>query len=302
MLSNNRPKLVLTALSYIIVAVLALGYGIAAGRYKLPPFSLFSAAKQAVEGAQQTPTQPLEQVSLTPQPTVVPAYLENILALVDAHELSSQTAKIDFVREFVFNNSIHQIDEEYVSHNATALEMLYAHSLSGANPPHMDCSSRTSAMIEILESLEIRTRIVHVFSDNFYPQQGFQSHTFIEVYNADHRAWEVQDPDYNVYYLNPQDVARLSAAQLLLIKPASIVVGGTNPEQTQLVEENLLPNYFEAAVYQGWDGRPALGILNTSRLTPQNDSPDPETGYQILLEHLFELYGDFPVLFNQDFE
>ena len=60
--------------------------------------------------------------------------------------------------------------------------------------PQLSCSARATFMQEILNSLEIKSRIVNYFSENH------GSHTFLEVLNEKSGKWILEDPDYNVSY------------------------------------------------------------------------------------------------------
>jgi hypothetical protein len=270
----NKRKVMLFALVAVLVGAGFL-YGLAAGTYHLPPYTLFQEVKNAVEQlGQDKSLPPMPEVLEEPSLDEVAAQemldedggLQSILQLIEAQQFQTQTETIDFVRDFVYNNSIHMIDEEfweYAYDTPRVLEMLYDTYANDAPPPHLVCDPRSYAMAEILGHLSIRRRVVYVFTDSLGDE--VQSHTFLEVYNEDFGRWEVQDPDYNVYWEDTRTGERVSTLQLVLDDLEAFEPRSSSAERVAFALEHLKPYYFEALVYPG-----GSGVVNIERFDHEN--------------------------------
>ena len=138
--------------------------------------------------------------------------LINIIA-EDIAQFSSETDRLDYIRNFVYTYSIHQGGEEYAWHTPTVLAMMYQFYTTQENPPHLTCGSRALTMKAILDKLGKENRVVMIFSDNF---SRVRSHTFLEVWNQQTQRWEIQDPDLNIFYQNTATLSRASTLELVL--------------------------------------------------------------------------------------
>ena len=172
------------------------------------------------------------------------------------------------------------------------LTMLWAHYQDGASPPLLECSSRTVAMIYILDSLGIRSRMVNVFSSDF---TTLRSHTFLEAYNPDNGHWEIQDPDYDVYYVYKGTTERVSTTQLLLEPLDRFQILSKYPDQVDTAGQSVLPHYFQAVVFHDDKGGTSIGMVNTSRYKFKGAAKD-------LYGYVKKSYGTVPFLTVQEFE
>lgn len=292
MKANNRFLILL-----LVLAALAGGFiwGLATGVYHLPPYDLLNRAKDVVLPGATTPT-PVP----TQQPTQAYTGLKDIVALIqDNPELTSVTSRIDFAREFVYANSIHKIDDdssEYAYDTARVLQMLYDTYQGGKNPPHLVCDTRTYALDKILRKLKLNTRVVMIFSDE--GDSVGNSHTFLEVFNPDTQAWEVQDPDYNVVYVDQRNQQRVSATDLLMYDLSSITPVSSSPEMAESARKTLMPKYFEAMVVLA-RGQDSFALINTSRYEVskvQTFLPGENENYDEFRAYVKEHLGDFPVV------
>ena len=195
------------------------------------------------------------------------AGLDAIVAHVRQAAPSSPTARIDFVRTYVHTHSVHKIDAEhdrYAFDTPRVLAMLVANQRDGAALPHLSCGPRAFAMREILEALDVPTRIVSVFTDVF---DGFPSHTFVEVLNAETGGWEVQDPDRDVYYVDDSGqrvgTLRLVLGDLSTVTPHSTDTSGWAATGMTRIRDH----WFEALLLFGRNAseRPVV-VQNTKRL------------------------------------
>ena len=287
---QKRKVLLITLLAVMLFG--SFLYGLAAGVYQLPPYTLFQRVKNAVDQPGQDKVSPqvpdalaeplLDEVAA--QETLAEGGgLESILQLIEAQQFQTQTETIDFVRDFVYRNSIHLADEEfweYAYNTPRVLEMLYDTYRNDAPPPHLVCDPRSYAMAEILGNLSIRRRVVYVYTDSL--GEEVQSHTFLEVYNEDFERWEVQDPDYNVYWEDMRTGERLSTLQLVLDDLDAFMPRSSSADLVDFALERLKPYYFEVLVYPG-----GSGVVNIERFDPENP-------------FLSEL-ADYPLLYIQGF-
>ena len=198
--------------------------------------------------------------------------LAKTVSLVEYMGFSTPAQRADFVRNFVHKNSIHLIDEEYYSYASDTdkiISLLYDCASGSGQPPHLDCYTRSRAMEAILRAMGIKTRAIDVYSDDF---DTLESHSFLEVYSPGENAWHVQDPDYNIYYIDSATKSRLSAMQLVF-QPLE----GSVPCRDDLKcgwkdlgLERIRDHYFELLVYdrRGVKGGKTVILVNQSRFDP----------------------------------
>jgi len=196
--------------------------------------------------------------------------LEPIQAYLEAQNFLSETARIDFIRHWVNQNSIHLIDKQhnkYAFNTPQVLSMLWETHQTKQNPAHLSCGPRTLAMQAILNELGISNRMIVIFTDN-YPQ--VRSHTFLEVFNRETRQWEIQDPDFNLYYINLQTQARVATADLLwgdleAMLPAS--QAGIGWDVNEVI--HLKQDYFEAMMYMDYSkAKKSIILINADKFQP----------------------------------
>lgn len=141
--------------------------------------------------------------------------LEAIAEIIDGMESKDEADLFDNVREFVFRNSIHLIDDTY-STNANnpdlVLYMLLSHYRFAEEPPHLCGGLRNMLLKTILEFMGKRCRKVVIFSDEYYE---FRSHTITEVFNSQTQTWEVHDADFDVCFINKNTNKRANIMQLV---------------------------------------------------------------------------------------
>jgi len=285
-------KNVLIIVAFLIFGLLAFAYGLAAGTYKLPPYNAFASARSyaAAHFLPATPTP-------TPDNTGAddPAVMGKIVTLVKQQNFQTKTEQIDYVREFIYQNSQHGLDAESAKYRlelSVTLQMLWNFSQTHQNPPLLECSSRTVAMLDILESLGIRGRMVNVFTSDF---DSLRSHTFLEAYNPDSGHWEIQDPDYDIYYVYKANAARVSTSQILLEPLDHFQVQSKFPDQVVTASHSVLPHYFQAVVFHDELGGVDLGIVNTTRFNFTGGGKD-------LYSYVKRSFGKVPFLTTQEFE
>jgi hypothetical protein len=284
-------KNILIILLCMVLGVLLFGYGLAAGTYKLFPYNAFASARTYAE-AHLLPGTPTP----SPQDAVdYPEVMGKIVALVKQQKFQTKTEQIDYVREFIYQNSRHGLDAESVKYRLelpVTINMLWNFSQTHTNPPLLECSSRTVAMLYILDSLGIRSRMVNLFTSDF---DTLRSHTFLEAYNPDSGHWEVQDPDYDVYYVYKANSARVSTSQILLEPLDHFQVQSKFPDQLDTASHSVLPHYFQAVVFHDELGGVDMGIVNTTRFKFTGGGKD-------LYSYVKRSFGKVPFLTVQGFE
>ena len=169
-----------------------------------------------------------------------------LTSLIAFDERDDFHARLDKVRVFVNDNSIHKIDEAFRATHASgsfpASVLNYATGVS-AEPPHMECSTRSNLMAGMLRSLGYRTRIVVVFDTD----TNLQSHTFIDVMNPTTELWESQDADYDIYWRRNGD--RISVVdyseEIDKIEPCGRSNCGWNHTSREGFKAKKLRNYID---------------------------------------------------------
>ncbi len=194
----------------------------------------------------------------------------NIRKIIESRDLLTERERIDFIRNFVYENSLNLIDEEhekYALNTQKVLNMMYNFYKTGNNPPHLSCGPRALVMKAILDNLNVKNRIVHIFCDDF---DYIQSHTLLEVFISEENRWEIQDPGYNIFFMDSNSMERLSAAHLLFGSMKNVIVcsydNSSGWEKLYDFEKVNKNNYFEAVMYDNRkENKKSVILINTSR-------------------------------------
>lgn len=170
-------------------------------------------------------------------------------------------SKVDAVRDFVFKNSVHaDHDFEQDIHpydTGGVIQALLDTSNGLREPMALMCSSRSNAMTGILDQMGYASRQVHVFS----PAPG--SHTFLEVENPEDGRWYIQDPDYNLFWINAMSGDRLGLGEILTT-PLDEVLPCRAPGDCSWEYAAQIENYFGAGIYFDFDTTPFI-VVNKDR-------------------------------------
>jgi len=214
---------------------------------------------------------------ISAQPSVQPVAhspaqaLQAIKSYIEAQSFSGETERIDFIRDWVNQNSIHLIDkahDQYAFNTPKVLTMLWQTYLTDQSPAHLSCGPRALAMQAILNELGIQNRLVYIFTDNY---DQVRSHTFLEVFNREVNKWEIQDPDFNLYYVDLRTQKRLATADLTwgdldILVPQSATAQGWEENNVAFLKQD----YFEAMMYpaQKKDDKFVI-LINHDRFDPE---------------------------------
>jgi len=160
---------------------------------------------------------------------------------------ASHTDAQDLAREFVFTNSIHGEGEPYEWDIPVVLDMLWDAYVNDGPQPIIACGPRSLALQTIYDNLGYTSNQVSIFTD---AGTDVASHTFLEVYNPDTAEWQIQDPDFGVYYVLTATGRRLPANEMIVTNLDDVTP--MSPRGEGWWENNvdhLRMMYFELAVY-----------------------------------------------------
>lgn len=158
--------------------------------------------------------------SVAPQEKCIPC--DEVASVLNLTSIDNPTEQIDALRHFVHANSRHNETSSYYRENAlqleqrfTVIEDLVSHHTTATSPPDLACTARSWALFELLTHSGFDVRLVDLYFTEKVEPLSFSSHTFVEVFNPLTRAWEVHDPDGDLYYLNTSE-KRLSTLDLMV--------------------------------------------------------------------------------------
>lgn len=220
------------------------------------------------------PTVKPDKIEIVLQKAQLKAHLRqntliNIRKYIESQCFHSETERIDFIRDWVYRNSIHKIDAEhdkYASDISRVLFMLWRSHQTSKDYPHLSCGPRAYAMKAILDDLRIPNRIIMIFADNYFEING---HIFLEVFDRDTRNWELQDPDFDIYYIDIHNQKRLPGAGLIWgdlnsVIPISPSKGGWKQNHVA----HLKRDYFGAMMFMNFlDGEQSVILINLDRFS-----------------------------------
>jgi hypothetical protein len=141
------------------------------------------------------------------------AHVKEIISLLDLESMPEFHQRLDRVRTFINDNSIHQIDPTFWANRASPSSFaagVLARAKGTAEPVHMECSTRTNLMGLVLQALGYETRVVAIFRS----RSNLNSHSFLEVMNPETKQWETQDPDYDIFWRSKDTAERISVAEM----------------------------------------------------------------------------------------
>lgn len=147
---------------------------------------------------------------------LVRPYIDAIVAKLEVQQETDCHRRVDKVRTFINDNSVHKEDDEFhaMRGNPAAFAAgIIAHAEGHGRPVHMECSSRAGVMIRVLRALGYETRHVFIFDshrDKHSQHINNRSHTMLDVLNPATGRWETQDPEYDIYWRRKADGERVS--------------------------------------------------------------------------------------------
>ncbi len=134
--------------------------------------------------------------------------LSNTSAIENFH------AKTDAVRTFVHDNSQHNMDEEFYAAwpDKIKVAQIFVDGLEEKRTdlPHMECSTRSNTVAQMLHTLGYETRNIVLYSS----ENNLANHRIIEVRNPESGQWEAHDVSYNIYWRNKENKQRVSLAEV----------------------------------------------------------------------------------------
>jgi hypothetical protein len=193
---------------------------------------------------------------------------ERVISLIGIADSEHFHEKTDAIRKFVHRSSVHRIDDElyeYLHDSDRILAMLEASHLGKEEQPHLECWTRSNAMIRLAHSIGVRSRQVIVYR----PIDGYLSHTLLEVHNPETDTWEIQDPEYDMFYVDPGKTTRASITDLVMspfdaFMPCSDEnTCGWDISSKEQHDPKVLYDYFGLATFA--DGETAIVLVNDDR-------------------------------------
>jgi hypothetical protein len=251
---KRRWRRLISAGGIALVAILSFAYGVGVGVRHWPPFALLKKLTSPPPDAASDLTRAAEEA----------AARIALLAQNEAGRSKSEQAR--FAREFVYDHSIHAIDEEHAQYawdTSTVLLMLHNHCLTRQRPPHLSCGPRALALQAILDALGIENRAVHVFSGDY---DEIRSHTFVEVLDENSGRWVIHDPDFDVAYVDTRAGRQVSLLRLVFNDLESVLPVSRRGRGWEINEvDHLKAHYFQAAKYDVRAGDCDVLVMNTDR-------------------------------------
>lgn len=158
---------------------------------------------------------PLSASAQYPSPETKDQVADRLIAAMNIPEHASTSEAGDIVRQFIWTNSVHRIDQEFYNHwnrhSVIADKMLDFVAGKRTEAPHMECSSRRDLMMAVMKRLGYRVRSV----DRFAFDDQLHSHSFLEIYNPETQYWEIQDVDHNVFWMLTGEKRRAGIADII---------------------------------------------------------------------------------------
>ena len=140
--------------------------------------------------------------------------LQRIINLMAIPDVASDETKLDTVRHFIHSHSRHKTDATFWklhgNRNLIAEGVIDHASGRTEEPIHLECSSRSSLMANVLRKLGFKTRTVYVFDTDPKSEGKLRSHTFLDAFNPSTGKWESQDPDYDFFWRSVNAGDRIS--------------------------------------------------------------------------------------------
>ncbi|PKR48311.1 hypothetical protein CU041_16580 [Thalassospira povalilytica] len=187
--------------------------------------------------------------------------LDRVLPKLQLQEGAETFEKIDAVRNFVFQNSMHaDHDFDQTPHpydTGGVIRALIDASDGNRHPMALMCSSRSNAMTGILDQMGYSSRQVHVFA----PVSS--SHTFLEVQSPEDGKWYIQDPDYNLFWMKAETGERLGLGEMLST-PLEEVLPCKAEGDCDWEYAKPIANSFGAGIYFNFNATPLI-VINKDR-------------------------------------
>jgi hypothetical protein len=129
--------------------------------------------------------------------------------------------------------------------------------------PHLSCGGRSWAMKMLLIRVNIYSRLVQIYSDEF---EEPKMHRLLEVYNPENNSWEVWDPDYGVTYVDQVSRKPVNIMTMVFSDRNKIIPTGESREGWKETNTEEIKNkYFKAVMFEKDTGLTnAVIIVNKS--------------------------------------
>ena len=145
-------------------------------------------------------------------------YFTLIADLITDKSAATGLSLVDAAREFLRENTTHAQGAWWAAHGndyGYISEQVYKTAVgdTSAETVELLCGNMVNLFSGVCGALGLQSRSIWAYSDS---QGFFQGHTFLEVYNPSTDKWEIQDADYNVYYLDIRSGERVGVKDMML--------------------------------------------------------------------------------------
>jgi hypothetical protein len=198
------------------------------------------------------------------------AEIDELINLINSPAHADFHHRVDDVRTFVSNHSVHKIDSAFYEIRDGRSPYSFAHAViahakdSSVERVHMECASRADLMADILNQMGYEVQKVALFDTHDMAQLA--SHAFLEVLNPETKKWEAQMPDYNVYWRSISSHERISisedAENLADVEPCWSTSCGWHHRSSEGLEVQGLLDYFDI-ISVNWtrdEGHPVYSV------------------------------------------
>lgn len=204
---------------------------------------------------------------------------------------------IEFARKFVYDNATTTGGGvEYSRELDKVLPALLQSSEKRGEKVAINCGPRALAMLRILEAFNIPCRFITVWSG--VRDGRYRSHSFVEAYNDDTKSWQIEDPLFNIYYVNKKDGTRVSTKFIFQNGFDSVFPSNGAVSGWKELDLESLKKYFCAIAYDmNWNTEFPIAVIIIKK-----DRMDPLAKGKDNID-FFELYKGFyknPVFIVRD--
>ena len=169
------------------------------------------------------------------------------------------------------------------------LSKLNQYSKGLGSKPHLSCGPRAYAMKEVLDSLNIKSRIVDLFGLSSSEVSKVSPHTLIEVFEEDKQSWVLQDPDFNVAYTDKTSNNYLSVREILKLPEGRLTYDSHGFEIENIINlQNTIDRLFEFCVLYRFSyvGKKSVLLVNVARNKLNNNVVDDSGTVLLFSEYI----------------
>ncbi|MDQ7036825.1 MAG: hypothetical protein Q9P01_18925 [Anaerolineae bacterium] len=207
----------------------------------------------------------------------LPSEIQSDMArYISEQGFTSQFEIANFTRDFVYTNTDISRQGDYAADFSDAMQSVFNHWANATDAPQLYCNGMSTGMLTVFQEVGIESRLVFLYGA---VSGWFTQHTFLEVFNSDTQRWEVQDPTFNLYYVDTETGERVSAERMVFGDLDTLVGCNTDGTCSREVISETVEEYLGAfrsghAADEVWINPNRLNI--SQRITGQENNNFPE--------------------------